>query len=330
VNAAAATSTTTTTPAAKQPEHFILSARIPNTPGESGVLINDGRLAALISKGFQQFQKGKIPTFMDSGASDTMFVSRESFNDYKLITPHAGDSAKAVGGSFEIIGEGSVVQRYLVDGQEKDITYTRALHTPTLNANIISISAFDRAGLTTIFKNGKGIIQKPDGTTVLSGQNVGGMYLLEAVDNAPNILLAMTSLSQLTSLEQWHHRLIHCSPLTIQGMAKNNLVDGLKISDDNLKGKCEDCILGRQTRRPFDGETEKNLAPLDLVAFDLWGPSRIQSVGGKSYLMIIVDGGTSYKYGAYTSDKSDPTTLTAFNIFRVKAETATGRKIRRL
>jgi hypothetical protein len=27
---------------------------------------------ALISKGFQSFEKGKIPTFMDSGVSDTM------------------------------------------------------------------------------------------------------------------------------------------------------------------------------------------------------------------------------------------------------------------
>jgi hypothetical protein len=77
---------------------------------------------------------------MDSGASDTMFVSRESFNEYKPITPRTGDSAKAVDGNFEIVGEGTVVQRYVVDGQEKDITYTRALHTPTLNANLISIS----------------------------------------------------------------------------------------------------------------------------------------------------------------------------------------------
>ena len=57
--------------------------------------------------------------------------------------------------------------------------------------------------------------------------------------------------------------------LTIQDMANNNLVDDLKISDTTVNGKCENCILGRQTRRPFDGETEKDLAPLELVVFDL-------------------------------------------------------------
>lgn len=97
---------------------------------------------------------------MDSGASDTMFVSRGAFTEYQPITPRTGDSAKAVNGSFEIVGEGNVLQRYQVDGRELDITYTRALHTPTLNANLVSVSALDRAGLTTTFGNGKGITRR--------------------------------------------------------------------------------------------------------------------------------------------------------------------------
>ena len=108
----------TTTPTTNQPEHFVLSAQIPNTPGESGVLINDTQTIALISKGFEKFQKGKVPTFMDSGSSDIMFVSRELFNNYKPVVPHTGDSAKAVDGNFKIVGKGTVVQCYLVDGQE--------------------------------------------------------------------------------------------------------------------------------------------------------------------------------------------------------------------
>ena len=110
-------------------------------------------------------------------------------------------------------------------------------------------------------------------------------------------------------------------------MANNNLVDGLKISNMSIRGKCEDCILGWQTCCPFNGVTDKDLAPLDLVAFDLWGPSCVQSVGGKSYMMIIVDSGSSYKCGTYTSNKSDATTIAAFNVFWARAETITRRKI---
>jgi hypothetical protein len=312
-------------------EHFVLSARVPSTPGQSGVLIGDSinPCLALISKGFQGFEKGRIPTFMDSGASDTMFVSRDSFTEYKPAS-RVGDSAKATGGNFEIIGEGNVIQRYKVDGKERDVTYTRALHTPTLNANLVSVSALDRAGLTTTFGNGQGITKKADGTVVLAGKGVNGMYLLETIDTTPPLAMSSNSLSQPASLEQWHRRLSHCSPLTIQNMAKNGLVDGLRITETVLNGKCENCIMGRQTRRPFDGETEKVVDTLELVSFDIWGPSRVQSASGKVYLMIIVDAGTSYKYGAYLADKSDATTLAAFETFRSKAETLTGKKTRRV
>ena len=229
--------------------------------------------------------------------------------------------------------EGQVVQRYFVDGKEKKVTYTHALHTPTLNANLISVSAFDKAGLMTTFGGGQGIITKNDGTIVLTGRCDRGMYLVDVMNNlqeANDTPMAMSSLSQSTSLEQWHRRLTHCSPSTIQEMANHNLVDGLRISGVEMRGKCEDCILGCQTRRPFDSETEKGVDPLELVSFDLWGPSHTQSAGGKTYLMLIIDGGTSYKDGAYLSDKSDSSTITAFDTFRAKAESLTNRKIRRL
>ena len=115
---------------------------------------------------------------------------------------------------------------------------------PMLNANLISVSAFDRAGLTMTFGDGKGVVQRSDGTIILTGQNVSGMYLLDVIDNVPKTPLAMTSLSQPTTLEQWHWRFSHCNPLMIQGMANNNLADGLNISDGTINGKCEDCILG--------------------------------------------------------------------------------------
>ena len=213
-------------------EHFVLSACILDTPGQSGVLIDaptDHPPIALISQGFQTFQKGKVPTFMDSSASDTMFVSRDAFTEYEPITPQVDDSAKAENGSFEIVGEGDVVQRYQVNGEEWEITYTRALHTPALNANLVSVGALDKAGLTMNFGDGKGITMKVNGTIVLTSQNINGMYILEAIDPSPNVPFMMTSLSQPTSLKQWHRHFTHCSPSTIQDMVNNNLVDGRKI-----------------------------------------------------------------------------------------------------
>ncbi len=75
-------------------------------------------------------------------------------------------------------------------------------------------------------------------------------------------------------------------------MARAGLVDGLTVSNDTTCGKCKDCILGHQTRRLFNGESDKALDLLELVSFDLWDPSRIQSGEGKLYFMPIVDAGT--------------------------------------
>lgn len=52
---------------------------------------------------------------------------------------------------------------------------------PLLNANLVSISVLDKAGLTTTFGNGKGVVQKADGTTVPAGKRVNGMYLLDEI-----------------------------------------------------------------------------------------------------------------------------------------------------
>ena len=96
-----------------------------------------------------------MPTFMDSGASNMMFVSQDAFTNYKSVTPWRGDSAKAENASFEIVGEGNVIQWYQVDGREMEITYIHALHMLTLNSNLVSVSALDKAGLVTTFGNGK-------------------------------------------------------------------------------------------------------------------------------------------------------------------------------
>jgi hypothetical protein len=173
-----------------------------------------------------------------------------------------------------------------------------------------------------------------DGTIVLAGRGEKGMYMVDALDGGNQDLpvnpIAMSSLSHPTSLEQWHHQLSHCSPTIIQEMASSGLVDGLNISDKTLRGKCDDCVLGRQTRRLFNDESDKVLDPLELVSFDLWRPSHMQSVGGKVYFMPIIDVGTSYKHGAYLSDASTIATIAAFDVFRAKGEALSGRKIQQL
>jgi hypothetical protein len=73
-------------------EHFVLSATVPSGTGGSGVIVDDDDImgsppVAMVSNNFQRFSEGKIPTFIDSGVSDTMFVSRDDFHVYRTVTP---------------------------------------------------------------------------------------------------------------------------------------------------------------------------------------------------------------------------------------------------
>ena len=76
-------------------EHFALSARIPVCDedmisgvevGEEEELTNidvDLSPRAFVGTHFLSFGTRTMPTFMDSGTSDTMFISRDAFIEYK-------------------------------------------------------------------------------------------------------------------------------------------------------------------------------------------------------------------------------------------------------
>jgi hypothetical protein len=112
-------------------DHFVLSARASRLAGESGVITdgdNDILSITLVSKGFESFGKGRIPTFMDSGMSNTMFVSLEAFSAYKTNPLHSGESAKASDGNFDIIGEGTLSRKW---DREKVVIHPRYSHPNT-------------------------------------------------------------------------------------------------------------------------------------------------------------------------------------------------------
>jgi hypothetical protein len=49
-------------------------------------------------------------------------------------------------------------------------------------------------------------------------------------------------------------------------------VEGLNITNRELKGLCEDCVVGKATKHPFDAEVIHKVDPLERIHIDLWGP----------------------------------------------------------
>ena len=121
---------------------------------------------------------GFIPTYANSGASDHCFVERHAFSDYEALSaPREGQSAP-VGGLFRIIGQGTVKKVVKTAAGTSELVFCRALHTPDLAANLISVGKFDEAGFTVVFTGGKAIFCDAGGREVLVGRQEWGMYLL--------------------------------------------------------------------------------------------------------------------------------------------------------
>jgi hypothetical protein len=166
----------------------------------------------------------------------------------------------------------------------------------------------------------------------MKGMGNNGMYLLSIEPPTPTThALIAHSLVKLTNLKVWHQRFRHVGTCSIVEMAKKGLVDGLDIVGSvEPEGKCEDCIYGKQTTRPYDEVIEPETEVLQQVYIDLWGPARVRSVGGAEYMMVFNDGGSSYQVGYFLNSKSADTTLSTFTEFHVKLEWETGKKLIRL
>ncbi|KAF5366087.1 hypothetical protein D9757_012381 [Collybiopsis confluens] len=259
---------------------------------------------------------------LDSGATDHFFRHREAFSDYKEIPTRFGHAAQS-GDGFPIVGRGSVTRNIHTDGKWATVTFRNALHAPTLASDLISVSQLDKAGCTTIFETNKATVTK--GRQQLFGASINNNIYCVNMEPIPGAFL---STSTPASLCQWHRRLAHGSAEVIKTMADKDLVDGLSITSRETPGKCVDCILARQTTRPYDKPSDPDVDPLELVAFDLWGPSRIPTDAGNIYMMAIVDSGSGTHAAEFLPNKGDTATIAAFDRYRVTAEAESGKRIR--
>jgi transposase InsO family protein len=72
------------------------------------------------------------------------------------------------------------------------------------------------------------------------------------------------------------------------------------------KGICGSCQLGKQTRaahkKTLGIQTSRNL---ELLHMDLMGPTRTTSLGGRRYILVIVDDFSWYTWAIPLREKSD-------------------------
>ena len=69
---------------------------------------------------------------------------------------------------------------------------------------------------------------------------------------------------------------------------------------------CRPCQLGKQTKAKHPStQTLATSRPLELLHLDLMGSTKIESLGGKRYIMVVVDDFTRYTWVILLRSKFD-------------------------
>nr|GEU64810.1 retrovirus-related Pol polyprotein from transposon TNT 1-94 [Tanacetum cinerariifolium] len=154
----------------------------------------------------------------------------------------------------------------------------------------LQLNALNELHLEVAFCQHTCFIRNLDGVDRLTGSRGNNLYTLSLKDMMASSPICLLSKALKTKSWLWHRRLSHLNFGAINHLARQGLVQGLpklKFEKDHL---CSACAMGKSKKKSHKPKSEDtNQEKLYLLHMDLCGPTRIESVNGKKYILVIVD-----------------------------------------
>nr|GEZ74614.1 retrotransposon protein, putative, Ty1-copia subclass [Tanacetum cinerariifolium] len=129
----------------------------------------------------------------------------------------------------------------------------------------------------------------------------------------------------LDSSSLWHCRLAHIGKTCMQKLQREGLLES--INDESFD-KCESCISGKMTKKPFNNNIKRATDLLGLIHTDVCGPLRHVSRKGASYFLIFTDDFSRYGYVYLLKHKHE--VFENFKVFKSEVELQLEKKIKAL
>ena len=112
--------------------------------------------------------------------------------------------------------------------------------------------------------------------------------------------------AKIDQVDLWHQRLRHASHKQLEKISKCDTVVGLTKFEKIDKCICGPCQIGKQVKSKHQSVASVQTSkPLELLHIDLMGPARVQSLGGKKYILVVVDDFTRYTWVVLLKDKAE-------------------------
>ena len=178
----------------------------------------------------------------------------------------------------------------------KDVLYIKGL-----KVNLLCITQIcDEDFLVQFSKKGCVIIDE-EGIQVLEGN--------KTIDNCYRVV-PMSKIScrsaRVDVLELWHQRLGHANFKQVAKISKLEAIEGLPKFGKVEKIICGACQIGKQTKASYHKvNVIATSRCLELLHVDLMGPIRTKSLGGKRYIMVIVNDFSRYTWVKFLREKSE-------------------------
>ncbi|CAN1279836.1 Retrovirus-related Pol polyprotein from transposon TNT 1-94 [Linum perenne] len=219
------------------------------------------------------------------------FSCLEEFKGGKVVF---GDNNKS-----RIMGKGTI-------GNKLQPTFHNVLFVPNLKHNLLSISQLCGIQNRVVFEANFCRIERiSDGKTLFTGTRNGNIYTINMKNQEAFHEKCFSAFK--SSLEfLWHKRFGHISSARIAKLQSLRLVRGLLVLKTTKDFFCDACVKAKQTKTSFKSissiSTEK---PLDLLHMDLFGPTNIQSLGGKLYEFVVVDDFSRFTWVFFLAKKDE-------------------------
>jgi transposase InsO family protein len=263
---------------------------------------------------------------LDSGASDSMTWNHLVFQTY--IEFDVPRPVHGISGEIVAHGKGSIV---LLDRFGRRHEFHEVLYVPKLRDSIISKHWTKTNGLkTTLDDHENFVLTSPSGFTTTTA-SIDRLTMLQGIDAMPydpsyeletspspsstdELALSYRTTASTGNTNAnaiWHQRLGHASDDRLRKA-------GIHVETHD----CHDCIVGKQTRRPFKSIDKQIHAEnkLHRIYMDICGPITPVSLGGNRYLLTITDEYTRYSWIFSLPDKKASSILSVVQPWQTMAE----------
>ena len=296
--------------------------------------------------------------YIDSGAGRHLSGQQESFRSLtKLERPI---TVSGFAGKRLVTYKGDMKVSIRVQGKPRTLLITDVLYVPGLPFSLLSVKAFARKGLRSIFDEDLcQIVRKDSNVLVAVAESLTetDLYRLVLSNDTPSGTHfeayhagVQGPASPSPSPEALGQKPIHPGPsashsdtdpkpkeidINVAHQRLGHLSEGhlrrlFSVSTGlHVKGTfkfCEECALAKQTRRNFTKQPTRTTTRLGRLHMDLSGPHPI-SVRGERYFLLLLDEATRKRWVYFLKQKSD--VPGAIRQFLVQMETQTGLKVKR-